>query len=265
MLMVSPNKTGKPSSYAPAVCIIDEIFSKIDVFGLEGKSLRDVEDVDLLQRIREFIKAEEKKKRLGESSFFDLGKPNQTSYPSKGFCSAAILSLIDFVHYKNEIARVDEVVWNQQKAKKISSLLIEFFDLTREGTDEISEVKRRKGQDYFRRMVLANYSNQCCVTGLNVPEILHASHIVAWKDDKQNRMNPENGLCLSATYDAAFDKHLISFDEKYRMIVSKYIKEFYTAQVTRVYFEAFEGKQIILPKQFLPSQTFLAKHREMMI
>ena len=78
-------------------------------------------------------------------------------------------------------------------------------------------------------------------------------------------MNPENGLCLSATYDAAFDKHLISFDEKYRMIVSKSIKEFYTAQATRDYFETFEGKQIILPKQFLPNQTFLAKHREMII
>ena len=78
-------------------------------------------------------------------------------------------------------------------------------------------------------------------------------------------MNPENGLCLSATYDAAFDKHLISFDEDYRMIVSKEIKEYYTNEITKAYFERYEGKQIALPSLYLPSKRLLEKHRNLMI
>ena len=57
--------------------------------------------------------------------------------------------------------------------------------------------------------VLHDFRGKCCVTGLNIPQTLHASHIVAWASDKTNSMNPENVLCLSATYDAAFDKHII--------------------------------------------------------
>ena len=125
--------------------------------------------------------------------------------------------------------------------------------------------RTRLGQSYFRRMVLANYGGKCCVTGLNVPQTLRASHIVAWAEDKKNRMNPENGLCLSATYDAAFDKHLISFDEDYRMIVSKDIKEYYTNEATKEYFNNFEGKQINLPLRFMPSKKLLEKHRNLMV
>lgn len=139
------------------------------------------------------------------------------------------------------------------------------FKINLVGTDRVVEARTRVGQDYFRKMVLANYDNKCCVTGLNVPQTLRASHIVAWADDKANRMNPENGLCLSATYDAAFDKHLISFDDEYRMIVSKEIKEYYTNETTKEYFENFEGKQIILPERFLPSKQLLAKHRELIV
>jgi len=68
-------------------------------------------------------------------------------------------------------------------------------------------------------MIVSLYGGKCCITGLDVPKLLRASHIIRWADDKENRMNPENGLCLSGTYDLAFDQHLISFDEDYRMIV----------------------------------------------
>ena len=60
--------------------------------------------------------------------------------------------------------------------------------------------------------------------GFSLADILRASHISPWAEDEKNRINPENGMCLSATYDAAFDRHLISFDEHYRLVVSKDIK-----------------------------------------
>ena len=140
------------------------------------------------------------------------------------------------------------------------------FDFSsKEGKDALRQVKTRVNQDFFREMILCDYGTQCCVTGLNVPGVLRASHIIGWAEDHENRMNPANGICLSATYDAAFDRHLISFDEQYRMIFSSALKDFYTNQAFKTQFLAFEGKQIRLPNKFDPDLGLLDKHRQRMI
>lgn len=148
--------------------------------------------------------------------------------------------------------------------KDVSAKLLEHFDITKEGKDQVGKTKVRVGQAYYRKMIVSLYSGKCCVTGLDVPKLLRASHIVRWAEDKDNRMNPENGLCLSGTYDLAFDQHLISFDEDYRMIVGNEISEHFTNAVTRDYFKKFAGKKIAMPSKFLPSQMFLQAHRELL-
>ena len=53
-----------------------------------------------------------------------------------------------------------------------------------------------------------------------------ASHIVPWKDSSdQERRDVNNGILLSPTYDALFDKHLISFDDTGSIIISSKIKK----------------------------------------
>ena len=47
------------------------------------------------------------------------------------------------------------------------------------------------------------------LTGLGLQPVLRASHISPWSDDPENRLNPSNGILLAATYDAAFDQHLL--------------------------------------------------------
>ena len=49
-----------------------------------------------------------------------------------------------------------------------------------------------------------------------------ASHIVPWRssNDKE-RLDKENGILLSPLYDALFDKHLISFQDDGKIIISK--------------------------------------------
>ena len=130
---------------------------------------------------------------------------------------------------------------------------------------KLAAVKVRVNQDIFRKMVLANYGGKCCVTGLGISAVLQASHISSWKEDAANRLNPENGLCLSATYHEAFDAHLISFDKDYRLLVSKAIKDHYTDAVTKSYFIDREGLKMSLPVKFLPSQKLLEKHRELLV
>ncbi len=87
----------------------------------------------------------------------------------------------------------------------------------------------------------------------------------AWAEDEANRLNPENGLCFSATNDAAFDRHLISFDDDYRLIVSEAIKDHYTDAAAKSYFINLEGQKMSLPAKFLPSQTLLEKHRDLLV
>jgi hypothetical protein len=120
--------------------------------------------------------------------------------------------------------------------------------------------ERRVKQSFFRRAVLSGYQGRCCMSGVSVSQLLVASHIVPWSQDKANRLNPRNGLCLSAIHDRAFDQGLIGLTDDYRLIVSAVIKKkgdsFLNATLV-----AAEGKMIELPERFLPDIEFIQKHR----
>ncbi|KKO49473.1 restriction endonuclease [Arsukibacterium sp. MJ3] len=128
-------------------------------------------------------------------------------------------------------------------------------------TSKIAEVKVRLGQQFFRNAVLSAYDQRCCISGLANPKLLVASHIVPWSADEQNRLNPHNGLALSALHDKAFDLGLITINEDFRVVVSnKNISNddhFFNEAIIN-----FHGKSIRLPDKFSPAAQFLAFHRE---
>jgi putative restriction endonuclease len=64
----------------------------------------------------------------------------------------------------------------------------------------------RLAQGFFRRTVLSAYLGRCCISGIPIPELLIASHILPWADYPEQRTNPCNGLCLSRLHDTAFDR-----------------------------------------------------------
>jgi predicted restriction endonuclease len=66
-------------------------------------------------------------------------------------------------------------------------------------TRQVLTTQRIK-QHFFRRAVLSSYRGRCCMSGLSDARLLVASHIVPWSQDKANRLNPSNGLCLSALH-----------------------------------------------------------------
>lgn len=86
----SNKNSGTAASYLKAIQILDELFQIKDIFNLKGKSLSEIKDPYLIERIIDYIAEEEDKYRHGEISLFDLGKSTQTSYPRKRFCTAAI-------------------------------------------------------------------------------------------------------------------------------------------------------------------------------
>jgi len=129
------------------------------------------------------------------------------------------------------------------------------------GTERIAEIKQRVNQNVFRSMILSNYNAKCAITGINYPDLLIASHIVPWSDNKEERLNPENGICLSALYDKAFDKGLIGIrPDDYTVMVSSELKDRLTKESYTLHFLPVENRKIILPEEHIPNPNFLEYH-----
>jgi putative restriction endonuclease len=133
-----------------------------------------------------------------------------------------------------------------------------------EGPTEIaSTVLVRRGQQFFRQAILNAYDVRCCISGINIPRMLIASHIKPWRDFPRERLEPSNGLCLSSLHDAAFDSGLITLDEKLTVVLSKRLKSYFPQATLEQNFVPFEGEQIELPQKLAePNPEFLRYHRE---
>lgn len=121
-------------------------------------------------------------------------------------------------------------------------------------------VETRIKQAFFRRAVLSSYQTRCCMTGLADPRLLLASHIVPWSKDKPNRLNPKNGLCLSALHDRAFDRGLITVLPNMTISVSKRLVAADRASLASRSIVELHGKSIELPRRFVPDAEFLSWH-----
>ncbi len=130
------------------------------------------------------------------------------------------------------------------------------------GENRLREVKTRVNQSVFRQIVLANYEGKCGLTGIDIPELLVASHIIPWADDVENRLNPENGICLSSLYDKAFDKGLLSFRADMTTIFSERLESNVGKEYFMKYFEPVRDRKLVTPKKYYPNPVFLEWHRD---
>jgi putative restriction endonuclease len=78
-------------------------------------------------------------------------------------------------------------------------------------TEREATVRQRVGQNLFREGLMALWGGRCAITGLDVPELLRASHAKPWTDSNDvERLDVYNGLLLAAHWDAAFDAGLVT-------------------------------------------------------
>ena len=130
-------------------------------------------------------------------------------------------------------------------------------------TETTASVRVRRGQQFFRQAILSAYGIRCCISGINVPRLLVASHIKPWGDFPNDRLNPRNGLCLSSLHDAAFDSGLITLDENHQVVLSKRLCRHFPEPTLEQNFVPFDGKPIRLPEKLAePGAEFLRYHRE---
>ena len=166
----------------------------------------------------------------------------------------------EFFKNGEELAYQSELIlakFKKLSVEKSSNISIE--DLP-EGKDREAIVKTRVNQSFFRQTILASYDNKCCITGISVPDLLVASHIIPWALDKTNRMNPCNGLCLNALHDKAFDKGLITITADYSVKLSPVLQK--TQSAIKTFFLPYENMKITLPQRFLPSKECIEYHNK---
>jgi predicted restriction endonuclease len=82
-------------------------------------------------------------------------------------------------------------------------------------------VNARVGQGKYGIDVRKMWGHRCCVTGSCTKEALEASHIKRWADSNNTeRLDPNNGLLLTANLHKLFDAGLISFENSGKMLIS---------------------------------------------
>lgn len=132
------------------------------------------------------------------------------------------------------------------------------FDLKDfKGEIKMRFVKTRVNQSVFRQMVLKTYNNRCAISGIDLSELLVAGHIIPWAENEHERLNPENGICLSNLYDRAYEKGLICIDTDFKVLVSKRLKAESQKEFYQQFFGRFEHQVIRIPTSYQPKKEFL--------
>ena len=129
-------------------------------------------------------------------------------------------------------------------------------------TESVREVTQRRKQAFFRNSILAGYGEKCCISGLSHRDLLVPGHIVPWSEDRKNRLNPQNGLCMSVLYDKMFDIGWLTVTPNYEVVISETFKNEAKDEFSRLNLHSVHGQKIMLPEKFVPSREFLEYHNE---
>ena len=92
-------------------------------------------------------------------------------------------------------------------------------------TERETLIKARVGQGAFRDALIARWKG-CSVTGCAALSLLVASHIKPWSKctTPAERLGAANGLLLTPNLDKLFDCGLITFDDRFRILLSPNLK-----------------------------------------
>lgn len=89
-----------------------------------------------------------------------------------------------------------------------------------EGYDYKVITKARINQGEFRDRLIARYG-KCCLCGMDITELLIASHIKPWrKSSGEEKLDENNGLLLCPNHDKLFDGFLITFENNGKIVIS---------------------------------------------
>lgn len=186
------------------------------------------------------------------------------SLQARGIKGASNTSKLDREIWEEFVGKWDELPFlsEQLLAQRTNTSIEELIETNqdfplREGLERETVVKRRINQAFFRTMVLASYDNACCITGLAIPKLLVAGHILPWSKSPQHRMNPRNGIAINALHDKAYESGLMTIHPDFRILISSKLLARNSDPLINTHFNQYHEREIILPKKFLPDPELL--------
>jgi putative restriction endonuclease len=170
----------------------------------------------------------------------------------------------EFVNNKEDLLFESERILAEMEKKTLEEKFSEALRETQrlKGEDKIREVKTRVNQSVFRQIVLSNYAGKCAISGIDISDLLVASHILPWAKGESERLNPENGICLSALYDKAYDKGYIGITDKFEVVLSTALKKRASEAYYHTHFAFLKDLPITLPQKYVPGKAFLQYHMD---
>ncbi|WP_338115191.1 HNH endonuclease [Thiocapsa imhoffii] len=125
------------------------------------------------------------------------------------------------------------------------------------------EAKIRLHQGEFRELVLGAYDRRCAISGLPIPDLLEAAHIIP---DRDARGRPEvsNGLCLSTLHHSAYDRNLLGIDPDGGIQVAPAVLEQHDGPTLEQAIKGYHGQRIRWPRhaEDRPNREALAERFE---
>ena len=195
---------------------------------------------------------------------------NQKGVPGSGFIAW------DVVNLQEGIEKTHSYPWTTllnpftyaadgQTAEQIAEELVKNPD---GATNIYARVKvRGAAQNIFRKALLKAYANKCAFSGISIPEILDAVHIVPWsKCEHGERLDPRNGLLCTSLHHKLFDVGKIFLTEKYTIVVSNDLLDRRNVLETeKILIENLHGSKPYLPvnQSLWPSPEIIRRHNKL--
>ncbi|WP_247233346.1 HNH endonuclease [Telluribacter sp. SYSU D00476] len=194
--------------------------------------------------------------KLGDAKIYKTPLKIDSQHPVYGFNRYKFIRAIN----KDKITPVPELFSGHllRTASAVGETTVTYNSNFPNETERSGLITSRVGQGWYREQLLQRWEGKCAITGCSVKEVLIASHIIPWAESSdQERLDPENGILLSPTLDALFDRHLISFDDEGKIIISRKLSDKDLVQLginwsMRIY-SLTEG-----------NKKYLARHRELL-
>lgn len=149
---------------------------------------------------------------------------------------------------------IEEVIKNI-KLKLQNDIDNDLINITE--TERTTIINQRIGQDLIRKRMLEIYNNRCAMCNIDNPDLLRASHIIPWSENKQTRLDLRNIILLCGLHDLAFENGLITISNNYKICLN---------DISRGASEVLNNithKNLRLPEltEYYPRQDYLSHHR----
>ena len=111
--------------------------------------------------------------------------------------------------------------------------------------------------------MLAAYGRRCAISGLPIPDLLQAAHIIPDRDER-GRPEVRNGICLSTLHHAAYDRNLLGIDPDGGIHIAQSVLDQHDGPTLEMAIKEYHDRRIHLPRHVedRPRRDYLAARFE---